>query len=78
MVKHGAKPAFTEKGPYTYREHRQKWQISHFENGTLSYRENRSFVFEREKSSGSHEEKFTTVNLIMVVSVHYVTHYRIQ
>lgn len=66
VVKHGAKPAFTEKGPYTYREHRQKWQISHFENGTLSYRENRSFVFEREKSSGSHEEKFTTVNLIMV------------
>lgn len=66
VVKYGAKPSFTEKGPYTYREHRQKWQISHFNNGTLSYRENRSFVFDLEKSTGPQEENFTTANLIMV------------
>ncbi|XP_061164515.1 cytoplasmic FMR1-interacting protein 2-like [Saccostrea echinata] len=66
VVKHGAKPSFVEKGPYTYREHRKKWQITHFDNGTLSYRENRSFVFDLEKSVGPHEENFTTVNLIMV------------
>lgn len=69
VVKNGAKPSFIEKGPYTYREHRAKWQINSYDNGTLSYRENRSFVFERKKSVGPHEEKFTTANLILVVSL---------
>jgi hypothetical protein len=75
VVKHGAKPSFIEKGPYTYREHRAKWQINSYDNGTLSYRENRSFVFERFKSCEgcTHEDKFTTVNLILVVSLFVCT-----
>lgn len=73
VTQRGDKPAFRQKGPYTYREHREKWDLSWDNNeGTLSYRENRSFVFERDKSAGNESDTFTTVNLPMITIVELI------
>jgi hypothetical protein len=36
--------------------------------GTITYREIRSFTFDRDKSAGPQSDTFTTVNLPMIVS----------
>ncbi|RUS82469.1 hypothetical protein EGW08_009775, partial [Elysia chlorotica] len=61
----GKKPAVVHKGPYTYREERTKHAIRFFENGTVYYKERRSFVFDRGLSVGSDNETVTSVNLAM-------------
>ncbi|KAI8798272.1 lysosome membrane protein 2 [Biomphalaria glabrata] len=59
----GRKPHVQQHGPYTYREHREKIDIKYFDNGTVTYRELRSFVFDRENSVGSEDDTYYTVNL---------------
>ncbi|CAL1540142.1 unnamed protein product [Lymnaea stagnalis] len=59
----GEKPAVIQKGPYTYREHREKFNITYYDNGTLTYLENRSFNFDREMSVGSENDTFNTISL---------------
>ncbi|XP_059168458.1 lysosome membrane protein 2-like [Physella acuta] len=59
----GEKPAVAQMGPYTYREHREKVDINYYDNGTLTYRELRSFVFQPDMSVGSENDTFYTVNL---------------
>ncbi|XP_021339195.1 scavenger receptor class B member 1-like isoform X1 [Mizuhopecten yessoensis] len=68
VTQQGATPAVFQKGPYSYREHRQKVNVSFFDNGTVAYREKRSFTFDRELSVGPENDTFTTVNLPMIVS----------
>lgn len=62
-VLNGEKPAVVQKGPYTYREHREKFDITYYDNGTLTYLENRSFNFDREMSVGSENDTFHTISL---------------
>ncbi|KAK7481721.1 hypothetical protein BaRGS_00027094 [Batillaria attramentaria] len=54
-VKQGKKPFLVQRGPYTYREHRKKYDITFNENGTVTYRQKRTFFFEREMSVGDVE-----------------------
>ncbi|ESO96893.1 hypothetical protein LOTGIDRAFT_159641 [Lottia gigantea] len=62
-VKKGQKPYVVEKGPYTYREERIKFDIVFNDNGTVSYRQKRLFTFIREMSVGDDEvDMITTVN----------------
>ncbi|XP_076070185.1 lysosome membrane protein 2-like [Mytilus galloprovincialis] len=73
VVQNGAKPALRQKGPYTFREHRQKGNFTwNDKDGTISYREKRSFNFEREKSAGPQTDTFTTVNLPMITVVELI------
>jgi hypothetical protein len=52
-----------------FREHRKKENISwNNDLGTITYREIRSFTFDRDKSAGPQSDTFTTVNLPMIVS----------
>ena len=70
VVQNGAKPALMQKGPYTFREHRKKENISwNNDLGTITYREIRSFTFDRDKSAGPQSDTFTTVNLPMITVV---------
>lgn len=66
VTQQGATPAVVQKGPYTYREHRHKVNITFNENGTVAYKEKRSFTFDRQKSAGPESDTFTTVNLPMI------------
>ncbi|RUS82470.1 hypothetical protein EGW08_009776 [Elysia chlorotica] len=62
----GRKPVVVQKGPYTYRERREKKDIAFYDNGTVAYREDQFFVFDREMSAGPEEDTFTNVNLPML------------
>ncbi|KAI0227214.1 Lysosome membrane protein 2 [Lamellibrachia satsuma] len=65
----GARPSFTQKGPYTYREIVHKIEIEPNNNDTVTYRQVKTYEFERELSVGPDTDTFTTVNIpVMVVS----------
>ncbi|XP_046362728.2 lysosome membrane protein 2-like [Haliotis rufescens] len=66
VVSQGKRPSVVQKGPYTYREHRGKVNITFNDNDTVTYREDRSFEFKRHMSAGPESETFTTVNLPML------------
>lgn len=68
-----AKPFIKDIGPYTYREHRKKVDIKfHDNNGTVTYRELRWFSFDRDKSNGTEEDRFITVNIPMMTIANIV------
>ncbi|KAK3592837.1 hypothetical protein CHS0354_028913 [Potamilus streckersoni] len=62
----GGKPKVTQKGPYTYREHRKKGKIDYHVNDTVSYNEVRRFEFDRAMSVGSDDDNMTTINIPLV------------
>lgn len=66
-VLNGERPIVKERGPYTYQEYREKVDIVTHENGTISYREIKSYVFDRSMSIGPEEDNFTTVNIPLMV-----------
>ena len=59
------KPKVVQKGPYTYREIRDKGDISFLANDTLlSYRENKTYILDLAKSCGDpRNDTFTSINL---------------
>ncbi|XP_060064409.1 lysosome membrane protein 2-like [Ylistrum balloti] len=59
----GAKPYVVQRGPYTYREHRKKYNITFEPNGTITYRQLHWYTFDRSKSCGPDSDKFTTANV---------------
>ncbi|XP_046354551.2 lysosome membrane protein 2-like isoform X2 [Haliotis rufescens] len=61
-VHNGETPDMEQRGPYTYRETRYKENITHHDNGTVSYRQMRVFKFDRNMSVGDETDEFTTVN----------------
>ncbi|XP_002737374.1 lysosome membrane protein 2-like [Saccoglossus kowalevskii] len=66
-VKHGKElPFVVQKGPYTYKEHRPKFDINFNENGTVSYRQNVTYVFDRSMSSGWDNETLTMINIPLI------------
>ncbi|CAG5114483.1 unnamed protein product, partial [Candidula unifasciata] len=64
-VKAGHKPSVTQRGPYTYRERRVKYNIVWNSNGTVTYRQNRTFYFVPEMSVGKETDLITTINPLM-------------
>uniref|UniRef100_A0A0B7ADR5 Lysosome membrane protein 2 n=1 Tax=Arion vulgaris TaxID=1028688 RepID=A0A0B7ADR5_9EUPU len=68
-VLQGDKPVLIQKGPYTYREVRHKFDISYNKSGTLSYREEISYFFQPDMSVGSENDTFVSVNLPMLTVV---------
>ena len=67
-VLNGGKPYLTQKGPYTYIEKRQKFNITFNPNGTVSYRQKRIFLFDRSKSIGNESDVFLTSNPVAWVT----------
>lgn len=60
------KPHFEEVGPYCYRARWVKQDIAWNSNGTISYREVRTYTFDRNVSAGSLSDRITTVNAPLV------------
>uniref|UniRef100_A0A0P4WMB1 Scavenger receptor class B member 1 n=1 Tax=Scylla olivacea TaxID=85551 RepID=A0A0P4WMB1_SCYOL len=65
----GSKPVFQEVGPYCYREHWRKINISFHDNGTVSYETQKFYFFERSASVGSEDDLITTLNIPMMTAV---------
>ncbi|XP_076321091.1 scavenger receptor class B member 1-like isoform X2 [Tachypleus tridentatus] len=62
------KPDFKEVGPYTFREHRLKVNITWNKNGTVSYQQIKSWYFESDLTNGSLEDIVTTLNVPAVAA----------
>jgi hypothetical protein len=64
----GAKPSLTERGPYTYREYKDKLDVQWSKNtSTVSYLQPDYFIFERSMSVGDpKKDQVTTLNFILV------------
>lgn len=64
----GERPYLVQKGPYSYREHRPKKNIT-WNSKTVTYNEKMSFIFDAETSCDSCDpftDKVTTVNIPLV------------
>jgi len=66
------KPILEERGPYTFREVEKKVNLSWHGNGTISYRREKFWYFEREMSVGPLTDVVTTINVPVVGSAEFV------
>lgn len=62
----GAKPLLEEIGPFVYKEHRLKENITHNDNYTISYKQRRIFEFIPELSAYNESFPITTLNIVTV------------
>ncbi|XP_071510540.1 lysosome membrane protein 2-like [Diadema antillarum] len=58
----GGPARLEELGPYSYREYRPKTNITYHDNGTVSYMNLKSFVFDRDMSVGPESDTFVSIN----------------
>eukprot|EP00092_Neocalanus_flemingeri_P084124 GFUD01105638.1.p1 GENE.GFUD01105638.1~~GFUD01105638.1.p1 ORF type:complete len:511 (-),score=100.83 GFUD01105638.1:901-2433(-) len=63
-VSKGAKPELEEFGPYVFTEQHHKTKLAWNENGTITYRQIRTWHFVPELSSGSLDDNVTIVNSV--------------
>ncbi|XP_036615403.1 scavenger receptor class B member 1 isoform X2 [Trichosurus vulpecula] len=64
----GEKPYIEERGPYVYREYRQKRNITFNDNDTVSFLEYRSFEFQPEMSQGLETDYIVMPNILVLAS----------
>ncbi|XP_039627539.1 scavenger receptor class B member 1 isoform X1 [Polypterus senegalus] len=60
----GEKPMVQQRGPYVYREFRQKTNITFHSNNTVSYQEYRKYHFFRNMSVGNESDEVTLPNML--------------
>lgn len=60
------KPYLVELGPYTYRETRRKVNITWNDNGTVSYKQIRSWFFDEGMSKGKEDDLIISANLPLI------------
>ncbi|GAB1290200.1 Scavenger receptor class B member 1 [Apodemus speciosus] len=65
-VLNGEKPVVRERGPYVYREFRQRVNITFNNNDTVSFVENRSLHFQPDKSQGSESDYIVLPNILVL------------
>lgn len=53
---------------YSFRERREKYDIVWNSNGTVTYRQNRTFSFVPEMSNGNESDMIMTINPVVAVS----------
>ncbi|KAK3741071.1 hypothetical protein RRG08_005761 [Elysia crispata] len=61
----GEKPEVKQKGPYTYRNERSKHHIKFSDDGTVYYKQETNYIFERDLSVGLDSDTVTVTNLAM-------------
>ncbi|XP_066544867.1 scavenger receptor class B member 1 isoform X2 [Amia ocellicauda] len=62
----GEKPMVEQRGPYVYREFRQKSNITFHANSTVSYREYRQYHFFQNMSVGNESDIVTIPNMLVL------------
>ncbi|KAG8201276.1 hypothetical protein JTE90_016762 [Oedothorax gibbosus] len=63
-----SKPVLKEMGPYTFRESREKVNITFLQNSTVQYRQVRRWFYQPERTNGSLEDIVTTLNVPMMAA----------
>ncbi|XP_063236012.1 protein croquemort-like [Bacillus rossius redtenbacheri] len=70
-VANRTKPEFKELGPYVFSEHNKRVNLTWNSNDTVTFQQTRQYVFRPELSSGSIDDKVTTVNVIAVAAAYF-------
>ncbi|XP_058803575.1 protein croquemort-like [Phymastichus coffea] len=71
------KPILVELGPYSFRERRQKVNVTfHPENSTVSYLQKRTWLFDSSRSNGSLEDKILQLNVVAVSAAHKIRYWQ--
>ncbi|XP_044541335.1 scavenger receptor class B member 1 [Gracilinanus agilis] len=70
----GEKPSVQERGPYVYREYRQKRNITFHDNDTVSFLEYRTFEFQPHMSRGSETDYIVMPNILVLGSSMMMEH----
>ncbi|XP_014479622.1 PREDICTED: scavenger receptor class B member 1 [Dinoponera quadriceps] len=66
FLNNGEKPALQELGPYVYTQHWEKTDIKFNDNGTVTYKVKKTFVYAPELSTGSEEDLVVVPNVPML------------
>lgn len=62
---HGkTKPVFVEMGPYVFKEHRSKLNLTWNDNGTITFLNRKQWVFMKDMSNGTLKDKVTNLNVV--------------
>ncbi|XP_069071481.1 scavenger receptor class B member 1 isoform X2 [Pleurodeles waltl] len=67
-IRQGERPSVAQRGPYVYREYKQKRNITFHENNTVSFIEDRTFFFVPEMSSGSEGDYLVVPNMLVLAA----------
>ncbi|CAF1499933.1 unnamed protein product [Rotaria magnacalcarata] len=67
-----SKPSLKQRGPFVYKEVREKINLEAYENETISYQEPRSYTFDASRSPESDTINVTTINLVYMILVNYL------
>ncbi|CAG2168013.1 unnamed protein product, partial [Oppiella nova] len=65
----GSKPVLVEMGPYVYRSKWTKTHLVYHDNGTVSYREKKTYHFVPQMSAGSDADVITSLNGPLAVTL---------
>ncbi|XP_072171246.1 lysosome membrane protein 2-like [Diadema setosum] len=68
-VEKGHKPNVSQRGPYTYRESREKVDVVKHDNGTLSYVQPLSFVVDPDSEYDPMADNITTLNIPLLTVI---------
>lgn len=69
------KPNLVEVGPYTFKSRWVKKDIVFHPNGTVSFKEIRTFVFLRNESVGSQDDQIVTLNAPLLLAANFLKGY---
>ncbi|GIY61184.1 hypothetical protein CDAR_249801 [Caerostris darwini] len=69
------KPNLVEVGPYTFKSRWVKEDIIFHPNGTVSFKEVRTFVFLRNESVGSQDDQIVTLNAPLLLAANFLKSY---
>ncbi|XP_031780045.1 protein croquemort [Nasonia vitripennis] len=70
------KPNLVQLGPYSFRERREKVNITfHPENSTVSYMQKRTWFFDSERSNGSLQDTVLQLNVVAVSASHKIRYW---
>ncbi|XP_017774848.1 PREDICTED: protein croquemort-like isoform X2 [Nicrophorus vespilloides] len=64
------KPKFEEIGPFRFREFKEKLDVSWNDDETISYKQKKKWIFDRNSSCCSLSTKLTTLNAVLVTMSH--------
>ncbi|CAH1403884.1 unnamed protein product [Nezara viridula] len=71
---HDEKPSFTEMGPYTFSVVEKKTAIVWNDNGTVTYKVKRFWMFDPDKSKGSLEDEIVMLNSVALSAARTIRH----
>ncbi|XP_054718226.1 scavenger receptor class B member 1-like isoform X2 [Uloborus diversus] len=75
IMRRKEKPRLKEIGPYTFKSRWVKEAITWHPNGTVSFKEIRTFVFLRNESIGSQDDQIVTLNAPLLLAANFLKTY---